>query len=116
MPQIQDLWPYGDSEIAALIRSFDWASTPLGPVTRWPQSLKTIVDLMLRSPSMMSLVWGAEAIHLYNDRFTDLLREHRVRALGQSVYETFAGSRNVFADDLAAGMAGEAARLIGQQY
>ncbi|MET7245165.1 PAS domain S-box protein [Methylobacterium sp. EM32] len=78
--------------------------------------MKTIVDLMLRSPSMMSLVWGDEAIHLYNDRFTDLLREHRVRALGRSVHETFARSRDVFADDLAAGMAGGAVRLIGQRY
>ena len=102
--------------MAALIRAFNWASTPLGPIARWPQSLRTIVDLMLRSPGMMSLVWGPEGIHLYNDRFTDLLREHRVRALGRSVHETFARSRGVFADDLAAGMAGRAARRVGQRY
>ncbi|MGX7703690.1 PAS domain S-box protein [Methylobacterium sp. Gmos1] len=116
MPRTRDLWPHGDGEIAALIRSFEWAATPLGPIARWPQSLKTIVDLMLCSPSMMSLVWGEEAIHLYNDRFADLLREHRVRALGQSVHETFARSRGVFAGDLAAGMAGEATRHVGQRY
>ncbi|MEL6064013.1 PAS domain-containing protein [Methylobacterium sp. DCY52] len=102
--------------MAGRIRDFDWASTPLGPIARWPQSLKTIVDLMLGSPSMMSLVWGPEAIHLYNDSFTELLREHRTVALGRSAYETFARSRAVFEGDLAAGMAGRSSRLPAQRY
>ncbi|WP_428970237.1 PAS domain-containing protein [Sphingomonas sp. Xoc002] len=102
--------------MAAQIRARDWGATPLGPVTCWPQSLKTIVDLMLGSPSMMSLVWGAEAIHLYNDRFTELLREHHVQALGQSAFVTFARSRDVFAADVASGMSGQSARLLAQKY
>ncbi|KTS10792.1 hypothetical protein SB2_12155 [Methylobacterium radiotolerans] len=102
--------------MAGRIRAFDWASTPLGPISRWPQSLRTIVDLMLGSPSMMSLVWGPEAIHIYNDSFTELLQEHRSQALGRSAYETFARSRNVFDADVAAGMAGRSARLLAQRY
>ncbi len=109
-------WPRGESEMAAHIREFDWAATPLGPTAAWPQSLKAIVDLMLRSPGIMSLVWGPEAIHLYNDGFIDLLREHPFHSLGRSAYETFARSRDVFAADVAAGMAGRSARLIGQRY
>ncbi|SFV16795.1 PAS domain S-box-containing protein [Methylobacterium sp. 174MFSha1.1] len=116
MTQTYDPWPITSGEMAERIRSFDWASTPLGPIERWPQSLKTIVDLMLVSPSMMSLVWGPDAIHLYNDRFTDLLREHDVSALGQSAYETFARSRDVFEADIAAGMAGRSSRLPAQLY
>ncbi len=116
MTAAQTDWPHSDSEMAAHIRAFDWASTPLGPIAGWPQSLKTIVDLMLRSSSMMSLVWGAEAIHLYNDRFTELLREHRLLSLGKSAYDTFARSRDVFADDIANGMAGRSKRLIDQRY
>jgi len=116
MASAEEFWPSADSEMAGRIRAFDWASTPLGPIAGWPQSLKTVVDLMLRSPSMMSLVWGAEAIHLHNDSFTDLLREHRHLSLGRSAYETFARTRDVFADDLAAGLAGRSARLIGQRY
>lgn len=109
-------WPQGSSEMAKLIRAFDWASTPLGPIGRWQSSLKTVVDLMLDSPGMMSLVWGAEAIHLYNDSFTELLREHRTLALGHSAFETFARSRDVFAADVAAGMSGKSARLLAQRY
>jgi PAS domain S-box-containing protein len=116
MAQVGTPWPCGDGEIAERIRSFDWASTSLGPITLWPQSLKTIVDLMLGSPSMMSLVWGPDAIHLYNDHFTELLREHRVLALGRSAYETFARSRDVFEADIVAGMAGRSMRRSCQPY
>jgi PAS domain S-box-containing protein len=116
MTQTHDLWPITSGGMAERIRSFDWASTPLGPIERWPQSLKTIVDLMLVSPSMMSLVWGPDAIHLYNDGFTDLLHEHRAPALGRSAYETFARSRDVFEAHIAAGMAGRSVRLQAQRY
>ena len=109
-------WPIGDGEMAGRIRAFDWSRTPLGPTARWPQSLKTVVDIMLGSPRMMSLVWGAEAIHLYNDAFTELLREHRLTALGRSAFENFARSRDVFEADVAVGMAGQSARLLSQLY
>ncbi|GAA3267424.1 hypothetical protein GCM10020258_37650 [Sphingomonas yabuuchiae] len=109
-------WPRGETGMAVRIRDRAWTETPLGAIGHWPQSLKTVVDLMLASSSMMSLVWGEEAIHLYNDRFTELLREHHVDALGQSAFQTFARSRDVFAADIAAGMAGKSARLQAQRY
>ena len=109
-------WPHGETGMAVRIRDRAWTETPLGAIGHWPQSLKTVVDLMLASSSMMSLVWGEEAIHLYNDRFTELLREHHVDALGQSAFQTFARSRDVFAADIAAGMAGKSARLQAQRY
>ncbi len=43
------MWPAGDGEMARRIRAFDWSVTPLGPPAGWPQSLKTVVDLMLDS-------------------------------------------------------------------
>lgn len=109
-------WPFGDTAMAGRIRDFDWQATALGPVDRWPQSLRTVVDIMLDSPGMTSLVWGPDAIHLYNDGFTELLREHHVEPLGRSAYETFARSRDAFAADLAAGMAGRSSRLSAQCY
>ena len=56
-------------EIAALCREFDWAGTPLGPVERWTQSLRTIVDVVLSSRSPMLLFWGPHLIQFYNDAF-----------------------------------------------
>lgn len=102
--------------MAARIRAHDWAATPLGPIERWSQSLKTVVDLMLSSPGMMSLVWGDDAILLYNDAFDERLREHHIQALGTSAFETFARSRDLFAAHVAAGMAGRSARLLAQRH
>lgn len=102
--------------MAARIRAHNWAATPLGPIDGWPQSLRTLVDLLLAAPSMTSLLWGPQAVHLYNDRFAALLPGDPGAALGRSAFETFARSRDVFAADVAAGMAGVARRLPAQLY
>ena len=48
----------GGGELGALIRSHDWSRTPLGTPTRWPQSLKTAVQIMLASRQPFG--WGGE--------------------------------------------------------
>jgi signal transduction histidine kinase/ActR/RegA family two-component response regulator len=52
-----------------LARSVDWARTPLGPPDAWPQSLKTIVAVILQSRHPMFLWWGPELIQVYNDAY-----------------------------------------------
>jgi hypothetical protein len=39
--------------MAALIRAHDWSRTPLGAVSKWPQSLRTSVSLILNSQHPM---------------------------------------------------------------
>ncbi|TFZ07673.1 ATP-binding protein [Ramlibacter humi] len=63
----------GGGALAELIRSHDWSATPLGPVARWPQSLKTTVSLMLNSQQPMWLGWGPQATFLYNDAYISVL-------------------------------------------
>ena len=58
----------GGGECGALIKSRDWSSS-LGPVERWPQSLKAATGLLLRSPVPMVMLWGDEGIMLYNDGY-----------------------------------------------
>ncbi|KAK0204649.1 hypothetical protein DFS33DRAFT_1259677 [Desarmillaria ectypa] len=55
------------SEIGRLTFDFDWASTPLGPMHAWPQSLKSIVSIMLSNPSQSCIFWGPERTLLYNE-------------------------------------------------
>ena len=52
-----------------LARSVDWARTPLGPPGAWPQSLKTVVGVILQSRHPMFLWWGPELIQVYNDAY-----------------------------------------------
>src|SRR5215468_7811711 len=63
----------GGGEMGALMRSFDWSRTRLGPVARWPQSLRTAVSIMLDSAFAMVVAWGPEFVFLYNDRYRPIL-------------------------------------------
>ncbi len=56
-------------EMAALMRSKDWSTTPLGPVDTWPQSLRTVVRVLLTSRFAMWMGWGPELTFFYNDAY-----------------------------------------------
>lgn len=76
-------WLQHDGAMAGRIRTHDWASTPLGPLTEWPDVLKTSVALMLDSHFPQCIVWGACLITLYNDGFVPILGS-KPEALGRA--------------------------------
>lgn len=59
----------GDGEMAQRIRAFDWSMTQLGPIERWPQSLVSVMQVVLASPVPMVVLWGADGYMLYNDAY-----------------------------------------------
>ncbi len=65
------------------MRALDWASTPLGPVAHWPQSLKTCVRIILTSRQPMFVWWGEQLINLYNDAYKSIVGGKHPLALGQ---------------------------------
>jgi signal transduction histidine kinase/CheY-like chemotaxis protein len=73
----------GRSELAGLIRDFDWASTSLGSPDCWPQSLKTAVRIMLTSQQPIWIGWGDELIYLYNDPYKSIIGGKHPWALGR---------------------------------
>ena len=40
----------GGGEMGELIRAKDWTQTPLGSPENWPNSLKTMVSVLLNNP------------------------------------------------------------------
>lgn len=70
--------------MARRIQQYDWGATPLGRIERWPQSLKTSVQLMLASGHAMQLAWGPERTVLYNDAYAPMLGGRHPEALGVS--------------------------------
>ncbi len=56
-------------ETGELIRSIDWYDSLLGPVSNWPQSLRTTLSIILNSRFPMFLFWGPEHICFYNDAY-----------------------------------------------
>jgi PAS domain S-box-containing protein len=75
------------------LRSFNWAKTPLGPLLDWPQSLKTIVDLVLASQLGMNLIWGPERIQIYNDANRAFFGAKHPAALGRPFREVWSEIR-----------------------
>jgi PAS domain S-box-containing protein len=79
---------FGTGEIAGLVRAFDWASTPLGPISTWREPLLTSVNLLLSSRHPMFLWWGADLIQFYNDAYRPSLGIGKhPSALGQAARE-----------------------------
>ncbi|WP_414709698.1 hybrid sensor histidine kinase/response regulator [Rhodopseudomonas sp.] len=70
--------------MGALMRSHDWAASPLGPPQFWPQSLRTTLRLLLTTNHPMFIWWGEELIQFYNDAYRRTLGpERHPAALGQ---------------------------------
>ncbi|MGB8688282.1 MAG: ATP-binding protein [Microcoleus sp.] len=79
----------GNSEMAMLMRSHDWSQTLLGAVETWPQSLRTIVPLVLNSRFPMVIWWGKELVLLYNDAWQPILGTKHPKALGRPGQEVW---------------------------
>jgi diguanylate cyclase (GGDEF)-like protein/PAS domain S-box-containing protein len=79
------LWLSQKSEMAEHIRAHDWATTPLGPIEAWPQSLRVAVRLILASRQPMFIWWGSAYTRFYNDACLAILGpERHPRILGTS--------------------------------
>jgi PAS domain S-box-containing protein len=66
-----------------LIRAFDWASTPLGPMESWPPTLKLALNICIHSSFPTAIYWGAELRLIYNDAWSLIPAERHPAALGQ---------------------------------
>ena len=73
--------------VAALMRGHDWRSSPLGPPQGWPQSLRSVVSLLLRSKFPMFVAWGPSLGFLYNDPYAEILGAKHPAALGRPFRE-----------------------------
>ena len=100
-------WPYGSGAAVERVRAFDWASTSLGPVAGWPQSLKLAAELVLASPFPNVLLWGPNlTVCAYNDAYRPMLGS-KPEALGRSHLEVWSEAREIIAPQLERAMRGE---------
>lgn len=80
----------GSGEMSALMRSFNWQSTPLGSPENWPNSLKSIIGMMLTSRYQMWMGWGQELTFFCNDAYSPTLGVKHPWALGKAAKEVWA--------------------------
>src|SRR6185369_3828226 len=77
----------GGGEVGALMRAHDWSNSPLGPPDTWPQSLRSVVGLLLNSKFPMFVAWGKDLGFLYNDAYAKILAGKHPNALGARFYD-----------------------------
>jgi hypothetical protein len=65
------------------------STSPLGPLDRWPVSLRTALDACLGSTFAAFVWWGDELTQLYNQAATPLLRNWCPAPLGRPARETW---------------------------
>ncbi len=80
----------GGGEMGALMRSIDWSRTSLGPVDRWPTSLRTTVGIVLGNRFPMFIWWSRDFIQLYNDAYRTILGDKHPASMGRSGAEVWA--------------------------
>ena len=88
-------------EMGALMRTHDWSATPLGPLSTWPQSLRSALSICLNTPAVSAVYWGPEFRVLYNDAYGAVLGTRHPAALGRPVSEVWAGTWEVTGPQLA---------------
>ena len=104
-------WLLGGGEMAKLIKAKDWSTTALGPITTWPQSLRTVVSLAQASNSPISLIWGPGHVQVYNDGYWPICAAKHPTAMGQDFRECWATAWPVIGEAYAAALAGKPSYL-----
>ncbi|WP_246784856.1 PAS domain-containing protein [Bradyrhizobium sp. S69] len=79
----------GSGRVTSLVRSFDWANTPVGPIEQWPVSLKMATALLLQSPIAIVMLWGPEGVMIYNDAYSKFAGGRHPGLLGRRVREAW---------------------------
>jgi len=78
-------------EMGKRIRAKEWGQKPIGPVSLWPQSLRTILSMLLNSKFPMFLFWGNDSVCFYNDAYRPILGSlgKHPAILGENAAEAF---------------------------
>ncbi|WP_234733894.1 ATP-binding protein [Tellurirhabdus bombi] len=105
----------GGGEMGKLIRSMDWSQTPLGPVSSWPQSLRTSVSLCLSSTFPILIAWGPETIQIYNDSYRPICGAKHPESMGQNFRICWETALPVVGDAFTRGQEGEGTYIKDQR-
>ncbi|WP_149243586.1 ATP-binding protein [Dyadobacter sp. 32] len=105
----------GGGQMGALIRSMDWSKTALGPISQWPQSLRTSVSLCLSSTFPILIAWGDQLIQIYNDSYRPICGAKHPESMGQNFKICWETALPVVGAAFDRGLAGEGTYIKDQQ-
>ena len=97
----------GGGAMRARIRAHDWSTSSIGPPGAWPQSLRTVLSLVLHSGFPAYLAWGLELVSFHNDAYLPILGT-KPDALGRPVREVWPEVWDEVGPIMARALSGEA--------
>ena len=98
----------GGGELSRLIARHDWSGTALGPIDGWPEAVRAVVGMILRSPQAIVTLWGKPGVMIYNDAYAVFAGTRHPELLGMDVLEAWpeAASLNTHVMDVVYGRGG----------
>lgn len=108
-------WLTGGGEMSQLIGAKDWSATPLGAIESWPANLRTTVSLCLASNFPINIIWGPEAIQIYNTGYRVVCAAAHPRAIGESYRVTWASAWPAIGEPFERARRGETSYLENQR-
>ena len=83
-------------QMARLIREKNWAATPLGARSEWPENLCQALNAILSAPTGMVLLWGPALLQIYNDRYRQLVGDRHSGCLGTPMRDCWPEAWGIF--------------------
>jgi len=105
----------GASELASLMRLYDWSTTPLGQPEHWPPALKIAVRIMLASRQPIWIGWGPELTYLYNDPYKSIIGGKHPWALGKPTSQVWREIWPEISTSLDTAMQGDTGTYVEEQ-
>jgi PAS domain S-box-containing protein len=84
----------GGATAGRAMRDFDWPATSLGTPAGWPESLKTLVSILLASNQPMFIAWGPQCTLLYNEAYAAILATKHPHAMGRGFLDVWSEIRD----------------------
>ncbi|MHA6640272.1 hybrid sensor histidine kinase/response regulator [Stutzerimonas frequens] len=110
-----EFWPHSQSEMSERIRRHAWNESVLGPLDSWPQTLRLLLDTILEAPLPMCILWGDQALQLYNDAHARLIGDRHPAELGMPACRRWGATWELLAPACDRARRGEPRTLRNQQ-
>lgn len=66
-----------------LLEQFPWETTPLGPSSRWPAAMRSVVRTVLASEFPICTLWGPDGIQIYNRGYNAIYGDKHPDSFGR---------------------------------
>jgi signal transduction histidine kinase len=114
-PESANKTPFTGGKMGIEVSAKDWSKTPLGPIDKWPQSLRTTVSLCLASNFPISIAWGPKRVQIYNDGYWQICGDKHPASMGQDFKECWFTAWPVIGDAFESATDGQTKFLVNQR-